>query len=131
MLRCVTPHLRLETVLDLDAARVRSLGLDGLLLDLDCTLKDYRADSLPPDVSAWAASLRSDGVKLCLLSNGRPPKVGRFAGYLGIPYVAKAFKPLPFGCRVGVKVLGLEPSRAWAWWATSSSPTSSPAASPG
>ena len=48
MLRCVTPHLRLETVLDLDAARVRSLGLDGLLLDLDCTLKDYRAARSPP-----------------------------------------------------------------------------------
>jgi HAD superfamily phosphatase (TIGR01668 family) len=112
MLRLVTPHLRLASVLELRAADLRRLGLDGLLLDLDCTLKDHRADTLGAGVVAWAAALRAEGVRLCLLSNGRPAKVRAFAAVLGIPAVSRAFKPLPFGCRIALGKLGLDRRRA-------------------
>jgi HAD superfamily phosphatase (TIGR01668 family) len=111
LLRFVTPHLRLGSVLELRAADLRRLGLDGLLLDLDCTLKDHGAAALGAEVIAWAAALRAEGVGLCLLSNGRPAKVRAFAAVLGIPAVPRAFKPLPFGCRVALGRLGLDPRR--------------------
>jgi HAD superfamily phosphatase (TIGR01668 family) len=44
---------------------------------------------------------------LCLFSNGRSARVGRLAEGLGIPFVAKAFKPLPFRCRTGAAKLEL------------------------
>ena len=112
MLTLVTPHWRLSSVLELRAADLRRRGLDGLLLDLDCTLKDYRAEVLDPAVLAWAAALRAEGIRLCLLSNGRPAKVGAFAAALGIPGVSRAFKPLPFGCRAALRALGLDRTRA-------------------
>jgi uncharacterized protein len=111
LLRFITPHVRLARVLELRAADLRRLGLDGLLLDLDCTLKDYRAETIGAEVVAWAAALRAEGVRLCLLSNGRPAKVGAFAAALGIPAVSRAFKPLPFGCRVALGKLGLDRRR--------------------
>lgn len=109
MLHYVTPHLRLDSVLDLGPERLRELGLLGLLLDLDNTLKDHGAPTIPPDVVEWSHRLRAAGISLCLLSNGRPGRVGRLAAGLGIACVPKAFKPLPFGCRAGVRRLGLEP----------------------
>jgi predicted HAD superfamily phosphohydrolase YqeG len=43
MLTLITPHFHLDSVLDLRVEHLHSLGLEGLLLDADCTLKDYRA----------------------------------------------------------------------------------------
>jgi uncharacterized protein len=111
MLRIVTPHLRLGRVLDLELPLVRSLGVDGLLLDVDSTLKDHSARAFAPDVIAWARSLREGGIGLCLFSNGRSERIGGLARTLDIPFVARAFKPLPFACRVGLKELGLDGTR--------------------
>jgi uncharacterized protein len=107
MLRFVTPHLRLASALDLEARRLRALGIEGLLLDLDCTLKDHGAGAFRAEVIAWVRRLRSDGFRLCILSNGRPGRIGALARQLEVPYVARAFKPLPFGCHVALRKLGL------------------------
>jgi HAD superfamily phosphatase (TIGR01668 family) len=112
LLRFVTPHLQLASVLELHADRLRSLGIDGLLLDLDCTLKDHGAAGFRAEVIAWVAALRAEGILLCLVSNGKDRRVGALAGTLGIPWVSRAFKPLPFGCRVALRKLGLDRTRA-------------------
>ena len=111
MLPLLRPHLRLASVLELDVAALRVLGLDGLLLDLDCTLKDYPAQDISVEVQTWVQTLRSAGIRLCLLSNGRPGRIERFARLLEVPFVAQAFKPLPFGCRAALEKIGLPRAR--------------------
>lgn len=111
MIRWITPHYRMNNVLELDGAHLRGLGLDGLLLDLDGTLKDYGAEEIPETVAAWIGKLRGEGLRLCLLSNGKTQRIERYAQALGLPFVAKAFKPLPFGCRRATRLLGLERAR--------------------
>ena len=112
MWRLLTPHLHLANVLELTVERVRGLGLDGLLLDVDCTLKPYRADSFGAEVLAWVKGMTAVGIRLCLLSNGKARRISRLAAALDLPFVAKALKPLPFGCWAGLKKLGLPASRA-------------------
>jgi uncharacterized protein len=111
MLSLITPHLHVGSVFELDAGRLRSAGRTGLLLDLDCTLKDYHALSIGPAVLAWARALQEAGLRLCLLSNGRPARVEPHAQALQIPFVAKALKPLPYGCRAALRVLDLRPDQ--------------------
>ena len=110
MLRLITPHLYVEKVEELTAKRLGQLGLDALLLDVDCTLKSYRQTDVTPQVAAWLDSLRSAGVRLCLVSNGRGPRIRRLAANLALPCVAKALKPLPVGCRRALSELGSHPS---------------------
>ena len=112
MLHLLRPHLHLSSVCELGVDHLRSLRLDGLLLDLDCTLKDHGEAAIGAPVAAWIRALRDGGARLCLLSNGRPERVGRFARELQVPFVAKAFKPLPFGCRAALARLGLPAGRA-------------------
>jgi uncharacterized protein len=102
----VTPDLRIESVLELSPDRVRQLGLDVLLLDVDGTLKNYRAETLRPEVVGWLDSLRAAGIGLCLLSNGRSGRIGRIAQQVGLPFVSQACKPLPFGCIRAMRRLG-------------------------
>jgi HAD superfamily phosphatase (TIGR01668 family) len=97
--------------LDLDTQQLRHLGLDALLLDVDCTLKTYRAEEVPPEVVDWLGQLRRDGIGLCLISNGRGGRIGRVAEQLDLPFVAKACKPFPFGCRRALRKMGFERGR--------------------
>ena len=75
MLQVVTPHLRIESVLDLDLSRLRQMGLTALMLDVNCTLKNYSASELCPDVVEWLDRLRAAEIGLCLLSNGRGRRI--------------------------------------------------------
>jgi HAD superfamily phosphatase (TIGR01668 family) len=111
MIRLFTPDLRLQSVLELDLGRLRSLGLDALLLDIDCTLKRYREESLPPETAAWLEGLRAAGIGLCLVSNGRTRRISALAEPLGVPFACRALKPLPFVCRSMVRRLGFNRAR--------------------
>jgi len=111
VLRLVTPDLRLQSVLELDPPRLRQMGLDALLLDVDCTLKSYRAERPAPEVIEWLERIRAAGVTLCLLSNGRARRIGRLAESLRLPLISTACKPLPWGCRRAMRQLGLDPRR--------------------
>lgn len=105
MLHLLVPDARVESVLDLDVGRLRRMGLEALLVDVDGTLKNYRAESLRPGVRAWLESLVQAGFRVCLLSNGLSPRIGRLAAGLGLPFVSQACKPLPFGCRRAMRRL--------------------------
>src|SRR3990172_2674058 len=111
MFRLLVPHLQVESVLDLTVERLRELELSALLLDVDCTLKRYRADCVSAEVAAWLDGLRAAGIGMCLLSNGLGKRIGRFAETLDLPFVAKAGKPLPFGCRAAIRKMGFDRRR--------------------
>jgi HAD superfamily phosphatase (TIGR01668 family) len=102
----LTPHYRIASVLELTPQRLRGLGLESLLLDADCTLKRYRSAECAPGVAEWLDGLREAGIGLCLVSNGLGQRIGRFAQLVGLPYVAKALKPLPLGCQRAMRQMG-------------------------
>jgi HAD superfamily phosphatase (TIGR01668 family) len=107
----VTPHLRIESVLELDVPRLRDMGLDALMLDVDCTLKSYSATEFRPEILEWLDRLRGAGIGLCLLSNGRGGRIGALAERLKLPWVSAALKPLPFRCLAGVRRVGFDRKR--------------------
>lgn len=101
------PDYYLSSATLLNSAFLKSREIEGLLLDIDGTLKDFSAASVPASVVSWMRELQRDGIRLCLLSNGRKERIGRLAAELDLPYVAEAMKPMPAGCRRGLEVLGL------------------------
>ena len=111
MLRFISPHLRVETVLELDVDRLRQLDIDSLLLDVDCTLKRYSDRSVSQDVGDWLEDLQAANIGLCLVSNGLGERIRAFAEGVGLPFVAKACKPLPTGCLRAVKRMGFDRRR--------------------
>jgi hypothetical protein len=100
-----------DSVLDLGVERLREMGLDALLLDLDCTLKSYRSETPSAEVRAWLHELRAAGIGLCLVSNGLGGRVRRLADQLQVPSVATAAKPFPFGVRAALRKTGFDRER--------------------
>jgi HAD superfamily phosphatase (TIGR01668 family) len=107
----ILPHAYISSALMLDAATLKQRGIEGLLLDIDGTLKDFSAPSVPPASVAWLQQLRDAGLRLCLYSNGRTARISAIAAELDLPYVAEAMKPWPQGCRRGLAALGLPAER--------------------
>lgn len=111
MFRLLTPQLRLHRVEQLDVERLRRLGIDSLLLDVDCTLKPYRSDAPEAEVAGWLETLRREGIGLCLVSNGRAGRLQPLADRLEVPLVPMALKPLARGLRRAIAQTGFDPRR--------------------
>ncbi len=93
---------------DLTPDCLRAMGIDALLVDVDCTLKRYRADELGTAEAAWLASMHEAGIGLCLVSNGMAARISPLAARLGVAFVARALKPLPFGCWKAIRRMGFD-----------------------
>ena len=78
------------------------------VLDIDNTLTADRSQELPEEVAGWLDIMRRAGVKLTIVSNGAEKRVRPFAQKLGLAYLYRSAKPLPFALiaaqhRMGVK----------------------------
>jgi len=111
MMHLLTPHLQLANVHEINGEMLRSLGVEGLLVDLDCTLKDYYETEIPDSMVAWVESIKRVDVAVCMLTNGTAARVEPLAARLGILCVPWATKPLTRGVRAALQKIGLDRTR--------------------
>lgn len=98
------------TDIDLDVLRIQ--GISCLLLDLDNTLVQYDSDRLDSEFRLWIEEAKAKGFRVCLVSNGKPKRVKRFAEEMDIPAVIWAFKPKRTPFRKALRILGKKVSEA-------------------
>ncbi len=108
-MKLLLPNLIATKVTDIYLHHFISLGIKGILLDLDNTLVKYDSDELGSEFRDWLDDAKERGFKVCLVSNGRPRRVRYFAKSMGIPAVIRAFKPKRSPFWRALKILGLQP----------------------
>lgn len=106
-----SPTLFYRHVTDIDLDEMRSRGIDTLLIDIDNTILPRDTGAMVQELTDWSSALLGEGFKVCLVSNNWHDHVKRVADALGMCMVARALKPLPFGFRQAVKMLGSEVSK--------------------
>jgi len=109
MLNWLQPNLILNSVQDITPELLRQHGLQSLLLDVDSTLKRYRATEILPETVQWIESLQEIGIRFCIISNGRTHRIRPIAEQINVDFVAPAMKPFPFGCQRAIKGMGFDP----------------------
>ena len=109
MFNWLQPNLILDSVQDITPELLQQHGLRSLLLDVDSTLKRYRATEIPSGTVRWIESLQETEIGFCILSNGREHRIRPIAEQIGIPFIAPAMKPTPFGCQTAIKTMGFDP----------------------
>jgi len=108
MLNWIQPNLILDSVQDITPELLDRHGLRSLLLDVDSTLKSYRTTEIPPETLQWIGLLQEAGIGFCILSNGRALRIRPIAEQIGLPFIASAMKPTPFGCRSAIQTMGFD-----------------------
>ena len=108
----IFPHHYVRRIVDISPAELVDADVQGLLIDLDGTLRDYREGEFSSDTADWVRSVQAAAVKVCLFSNGKPGRIQHAANQLGVPFVARALKPLPIRCSLALGKLGVAPRHA-------------------
>ena len=89
----LVPEYVFEHFDDVTAEFLLSIGVRGVLLDIDNTLEPYE-HALPGEhVIAWLDSLGAVGIKTAIVSNNGRERVETFNQSIGMPAYAKAGKP--------------------------------------
>ena len=109
LLSLLTPTYSIASVMLLSPEICRSLHINALLLDIDNTLTTHNNPEPYIGLNRWVKTMQQEGIRLIVVSNNRPPRVSAFAGRIGLPYMARAAKPLPSAFRKTVKKFGCSP----------------------
>ena len=89
----LVPEYKFDKFNDVTAEFLLSLGIKGVLLDIDNTLEPYE-HALPGEhVILWLKSLSDNGIRTAIVSNNNRERVELFNKEIGMPAYAKAGKP--------------------------------------
>lgn len=111
MFEFLYPKEYLSSVFELTPERMKELGLDTIIFDIDNTLVPYWIKTPDKRLTEYFNRLRSSGIKLGVLSNSKEIRSRTFCTPVNIKYVYRAGKP-------GIKkfgeimdILGSQPSK--------------------
>lgn len=106
MLFSITYALR--SVRNITPELLHTMGIKGLLLDIDNTLTTHDNPVPAEGVEEWIAHMKAEGIQMRLVSNNHPPRVEPFAKRLGIPCICDSRKPLSSGFKRAAADMGLD-----------------------
>jgi len=89
----LVPDFRFEKFNDVTPEFLLSIGVKGVLLDIDNTLEPYENATPGEHVVAWLSVLSENGIKAAIVSNNGGERVKIFNENLSLPAYSKAKKP--------------------------------------
>lgn len=97
IIRWFRPTRRVDSVTDITADDLRSMGVRAIALDADNTTSYDRTTTPLPGAVEWIKKMKDAGFKVVLLSNGPGKRAGHLASVYGISVISMSCKPLPIG----------------------------------
>ncbi|MBW4691358.1 MAG: YqeG family HAD IIIA-type phosphatase [Lyngbya sp. HA4199-MV5] len=101
---------QVDILASIDINQLLSVGIRGVILDLDNTIVSEDDRYLSPYAEAWIGQAKDLGIKFFFLSNGkRHHRVEYWSSYLDIPASSPAKKPFPRAFRKAMRYMQLSP----------------------
>ena len=87
------PEYRFNAFNEASADFLHSIGIKGIILDIDNTLEPYENPVPSEPVLHWFSDLEAHGISYSIVSNNNKERVEGFVSGLEIPYYYKSGKP--------------------------------------
>ena len=91
------PKIQLNKVTNITPDLLKRHNINCLILDVDNTICINKGKNMIVGANRWLLKMKAAGIKLIILSNAKPQRMGPIAQRLDLPMVALGLKPLPFG----------------------------------
>ncbi|NLK39208.1 MAG: YqeG family HAD IIIA-type phosphatase [Clostridiales bacterium] len=104
----IKPDARFQKIEDISPEYLKAHNISGILLDIDNTIVVDGKTEISAAVLQW---LKNIDLPVCLLSNGKEPRVKMLARNLGLHYIFRAKKPIKKGYIQGAALLGISDFR--------------------
>ncbi|MCQ2797776.1 MAG: YqeG family HAD IIIA-type phosphatase [Bacilli bacterium] len=111
MRKIFIPTYQIKTIYDLEPSRLKELGIEVVLSDLDNTLASFRCKDAEEKTIALVNKLKDNGIAFYIASNNTSKRVQRFASTLGIKALSGLRKPLSRRLKRLLDVEGLDKSK--------------------
>ncbi|SER72951.1 hypothetical protein SAMN04487944_10916 [Gracilibacillus ureilyticus] len=108
MLKNFLPNEHVKSVLDITPAKLKDMGIKGVITDLDNTLVAWDVMDATPEVTEWFKEMKDYNIKVTIISNNDRERVSVFSEPLEAPYVYSARKPLNHAFKRAAKQMGLK-----------------------
>lgn len=105
MLKNLYPRMYVSSILEINPGLLKSLGLKGIVFDLDNTIVRRDSVTAPPEVLKLILEMRNEGFKMGIVSNNSRKRVGAIAAEMDMPAVHRAVKPLAGPFRRALKLM--------------------------
>ncbi len=93
MRELLVPDQQLDNIFQIDTDYLQSLGIRGIITDMDNTLVPWNDRTVYPKLADWFAMLKKSGFKLYIVSNNSRDRGAVLARELEIPAIWYAAKP--------------------------------------
>ena len=110
MRELLIPDQRLNNIFEIDPEYLRSIGIKGIITDMDNTLVPWSDRTVYPKLSAWFADLKERDFALFIVSNNSKDRGSQLARELDIPAIWYAVKPRRKAFRKALTQMKLSPA---------------------
>ena len=110
--RSLVPDYYFEKFSDVSAEFLSSIGVKGIVLDIDNTLEPYENPTPSAPLLAWFDRLANAGIKAAFVSNNNATRVELFNKNLGFPAYSKAGKPFKKNVLRALSDMGVSADKA-------------------
>ena len=107
MKKLLTPDIYIDSIFDITPEMLKNKGIYGLILDIDNTLVATYIKKADEKAANFIKSLKENGIKAVIVSNGKKKRVELFCKPLGIEFMYKAHKPLGGALKKAIEMMGL------------------------
>lgn len=83
-------------------------GIKGIITDLDNTLVAWDQPLATPEIIKWLKGMQDANILVTIVSNNNDLRVKAFSEPLGIPFIAKARKPLNHAFTRALKTMNIK-----------------------
>ena len=102
----LVPDYYFEKFYMADADFLLSIGVRGIILDVDNTLEPYEHPLPGKDVREWLSDLARHGISAAIVSNNNNSRINTFNAELGLLAYSRAAKPFAKNVRRAMRALG-------------------------
>ncbi|MCX7747482.1 MAG: YqeG family HAD IIIA-type phosphatase [Clostridia bacterium] len=112
MLEKYFPDIIVEKTWDIDLGLLKKSGVKGLILDIDNTLVAPHIKESNQEVFEWIQKVKSEGFKVCIVSNASRKRVLRFNEKLNVFAIHRAYKPGSKAFLKAASIMGINPNES-------------------
>jgi len=105
----LVPDQRLKNIFEIDADYLKSIGIKGIITDMDNTLVPWSDRTVYPKLAQWFAALKDKGFKIYIVSNNSRDRGAMLARELDLPAIWYAVKPRRKAFRKAISEMQLAP----------------------
>jgi HAD superfamily phosphatase (TIGR01668 family) len=106
------PEYYFNTFDEANVEFLASIGVKGIVLDIDNTLEPYEHPKAGEHVKAWFDSLKAAGIKTAIVSNNNAERVKIFNDDFGMPAYSRGAKPFKKNILSAISDMGIKREEA-------------------